>query len=283
MYNQTLFKQFHMTVPADEEKRVIDSNTLIQMRLEKLAEERERSEGGGGFVSGLVPVDILEGPEDGSNVIKAQDEAKEILSQARAEADALLAQARAEAARIRDEARTQSEVDAAKALDQAKQRGYVEGMAKAQAHEDAMEQEYLERGRALEETYEQQVSLLEPGFVDTITGIYEHIFHVELASYREVLSGLIASALHNLEGSRSFIIHVSKEDYAYVSMQKKQLTAGIVSEHTSVDVVEDLTLGKNDCVIETENGIFDCGLDTQLSELKRRLMLLAWTGEEGQA
>ena len=65
-------------------------------------------------------------------------------------------------------------------------------------------------------------------------------------------------------------------------MQKKQMLAGVVSENTSVDVVEDLTLSKNDCMIETENGIFDCGLGTQLSELKKRLMLLSWSGEEEQ-
>ena len=116
--------------------------------------------------------------------------------------------------------------------------------------------------------------------MDTITGIYEHIFQIELSSYREILTSLISTVLHKLEGSRSFIIHVSKEDYAYVSMQKKQLLAGAVSENTVVDVVEDLTLGKNDCMIETENGIFDCGLGTQLSELRRQLMLLAWTKEE---
>ena len=113
----------------------------------------------------------------------------------------------------------------------------------------------------------------------SITGIYEHIFQVELSSHRELLTSLISSVLHNLEGSRSFIIHVSRDDYPYVSMQKKQLAAGVVSENTSVDVVEDLTLGRNACMIETENGIFDCGLGTQLSELKRQLMLLAWTGE----
>ena len=32
--------------------------------------------------------------------------------------------------------------------------------------------------------------------------------------------------------------------------------------------------------IETDGGIFDCGLGTQLSELKKRLMLLAYSREE---
>ena len=277
--SSNLLKHFVTTLPAQEEKRVINSNDLVRKRLEKLTQTREYTGEEGGFISGLVPAEVLEGPEDGGNLIKAQDEAKEILEQAKAEADSLLAEARAEAEHIRREAMAEAEAEKVQVLSEARQQGYNEGLVKAQAHEGAMEQEYLERARILEESYQQQTDILEPRFVDIITGIYEHVFNVELSSYREMLSYLINTVLHNLEGSRSFIIHVSKEDYAYVSMQKKQMLAGIVSENTSEDVVEDLTLNKNDCMIETENGIFDCGLGTQLSELKRRLMLLAWSQE----
>ena len=282
MYSN-LLKRFSIETPAADGKRVIDSNGLLKKRQEKMAEENARRESdGGGIVSGLMPVDVLEAPEDGGNLIMAQDEAKEILEQARSEADGILTEARAEAEKIRREVKAQAEAEKMQVIDRAKQQGYSEGLAKAQAHENAMEQGYLERARALEDAYQQQVDILEPRFVDTITGIYEHIFNVELSSCREILTYLIATVLHNLEGSRSFIIHVSKDDYAYVSMQKKQMLAGVVSENTSVDVVEDLTLSKNDCMIETENGIFDCGLGTQLSELKKRLMLLSWSGEEEQ-
>ena len=275
--SSNLLKHFVTTLPAQEEKRVINSNDLVRKRLEKLTQTREYTGEEGGFISGLVPAEVLEGPEDGGNLIKAQDEAKEILEQAKAEADSLLAEARAEAEHIRREAMAEAEAEKVQVLSEARQQGYNEGLVKAQAHEGAMEQEYLERARILEESYQQQTDILEPRFVDIITGIYEHVFNVELSSYREMLSYLINTVLHNLEGSRSFIIHVSKEDYAYVSMQKKQMLAGVVSENVTVDVVEDLTLGRNECMIETEGGIFDCGLDTQLSELRKRLMLLSWS------
>lgn len=277
MYSN-LLKRIYMPVTADEEKRVIDSDEVVRRRLEKLVQE-ERGGSGEGFVSGLIPAEVLEAPEDGGNIIKAQDEAREILEQARAEAEGIVAAARAEAERIRADAKAQAEAEKVQAVSQARQQGYNEGLVKAQAREGAMEQEYQEKARSLEQAYQEQIDILEPKFVDTITGIYEHIFQVDLSCHRELLTSLITSVLHNLEGSRSFIIHVSRDDYPYVSMQKKQLAAGVVSENTSVDVVEDLTLGRNACMIETENGIFDCGLGTQLSELKRQLMLLAWTGE----
>nr|WP_300568285.1 FliH/SctL family protein [uncultured Acetatifactor sp.] len=277
--SSNLVKQFFMTLPEDKEKLVIDNNDRIRRRLEELSRGEGNPEGG--FVSGLAIADVIEAPEDATgNVIKAQDEAKELLEQSRAEAEELRAQAQAEAERILEEARAQAQAEKQQVLEQAKQQGYMEGMSRAQAHEGAMEQEYQEKARLLEEEYEQQIEMLEPNLVEAITGIYEHIFHVELSSYREILTSLISDVLHKLDGSRSFIIHVSKDDYAYVNMQKKQMLTGAVSESVSVDVVEDATVGRNECMIETENGIFDCGLGTQLSELKKRLRLLAWSREE---
>lgn len=278
--SSNLVKNIFLTIPRDEEKRVIDSNAVVRRRLE-LLEPKKAPSGGEGFVSGLVAAEVMEASENGeSNVIKARDEAKEILESARAEAEAVIAQAQAEAEQIREQARMQAEAEKIQAVSQARQQGYNEGLVKAQAHEGAMEQEYLEKMRSLEEAYDQQVDTLEPKLVDAITGVYEHIFNVELSSYRDILTFLISTVIHKLEGSRCFIIHVSKEDYAFVTMQKRQLLAGAVSDNCEVDVVEDLTLGKNDCMIETEGGIFDCGLGTQLSELRRRLHLLAWSKED---
>ena len=114
--------------------------------------------------------------------------------------------------------------------------------------------------------------------MDTITGIYEHIFHVDLHSYREVLCYLISTTMRKSEDNRSFLIHVSKEDYPYVSMQKKQFSAGAVAPNATVEIVKDITLGKGECLIETEGGIFDCGLGTQLSELRQKLKLLSYEG-----
>jgi flagellar assembly protein FliH len=85
--------------------------------------------------------------------------------------------------------------------------------------------------------------------------------------------------MRNIEG-RSLLVHVSKEDYPYISMQKKQLVSESVSSSTEVDIVEDASLSKNECFIETEAGIFDCGLGTQLSELSQKLKLLSYEKQQ---
>ena len=49
--------------------------------------------------------------------------------------------------------------------------------------------------------------------------------------------------------------------------------------NATMEIIEDVSLHKNECLIETEGGIFDCGLGTQLSELTRKLKLLSYEKE----
>lgn len=278
MYDN-LVKQRIMIVPKTADKRVIDSNVQLEKRLGKIFGKPAHSEDQG-FVAGLQAevVDVPEGgAENAGAVIKAvEEDPKAVLEQAKAEAESLLSKAREDAQRIREEAGQQAEAEKAGVLEQARQQGYGEGQAKARAEYDALKAELSQKEQELENQYQQMVDTLEPQFVETITGIYEHIFGVDLSSHREVLAYLISSTLRGSEGGRNFIIHVSREDYPYVSVQKRQILAGAVSSSSNVDVVEDLTLGRNECMIETDSGVFDCGLDTQLAELKTKLMLLAW-------
>ena len=131
--SSNLVKQFFTTLPQDDEKRLIDSNELVRKRLEHLAAEERRAAAGGveGFVSGLAAEVVEVSGEEEGNVIKAQDEAKEILEQARAEAEQICAEARAEADRICSEAKAQAEAGKMQAINEGRQQGYNEGMVKA--------------------------------------------------------------------------------------------------------------------------------------------------------
>lgn len=267
-----------------EDKRVIDTNELVAKRIEELSVKMQRAENEG-FISGLevpvVEVDaLLQDTEEGrvpqNNVIKAGEDLESLRAKAKQEAEALLAEANAEAERLVNEAKATALSERDKILADARQKGYSEGLQKAEKESSLLKQQLKEKEKQLESEYKKAMDELEPQFVDTITGIYEHIFHVELRSYREILTYLISTTMRKIEGNRSFMIHVSKEDYPYVSMQKKQIAAGATASNSSVEVVEDLTLAKNECLIETEGGIFDCGLGTQLNELGQKLRLLSF-------
>ena len=78
-----------------------------------------------------------------------------------------------------------------------------------------------------------------------------------------------------IEDSRNFLVHVSKEDYEGVIASREYIRSE-AGAGVTVEIVEDVTLSRSQCFIETENGIYDCSLDTQLSELGRKLRLLSY-------
>ena len=266
------------------EKIIIDTNELALKRMEAIkATMRQSAENGtgSGFVQGLnaqtVELLLTDEEELGPALIKANAQNPEkILEDANAEAEAIIKNANARAESILAEAKAQAQKALINAVEEGKAKGYQEGTQKAMAELDVAKLQLQNKEEELEKYYQQQLDNMEPELVDVITGIYEHVFHVELRSYREILTHLISTTMRKVDGSRNFIIHVSKEDFPFVSMQKKQLAAGIASSSSNVEVVEDMTLSRNECMIETEGGIFDCGLGTQIHELRQRLQLLAY-------
>ena len=277
----------NFTKLAEDDTRIINTNELVAKRIRELSAKMQQ-EGNTGFVSGLAAdkVDALvTDPEEGKadaapsgNVIKAGEDIQKLKDDAEAQAQTIIEDAKTQADDILQNARSQAEAERADVLETARRQGQQEAQAEAEQAEASRKAEYQEQAAGLEAEYQKRLDELEPQLVDAITGIYEHIFHIDLHSYREVLFYLISTTMRKSEDNRSFLIHVSKEDYPYVSMQKKQLSAGAAAPNTVVEIVEDITLGKGECLIETEGGIFDCGLGTQLSELRRKLKLLSYEG-----
>lgn len=272
---------------TEPEKRIIDTNEIAAKRLEALAEIMKSSAGKGesqGFVQGLdakeVSVLLSEDGEDSGNVIKGapSEDTSALLGKAQEEAAEIVSVARQQADTIVKEALEQAENSKKNVLEEARMNGYREGINRANKEVEQLKAELARKEKELETHYRAQYDTMESDLVETITGIYEHIFHVDLSSQRELLVHLIAATMRKSDSSRSFIIHVSKEDYPFVSMQKKQLQAGVAGVNSSVEIIEDMTLAKSECLIEADGGIFDCGLGTQLNELSKKLKLLSYSG-----
>ena len=138
----------------------------------------------------------------------------------------------------------------------------------------------VEAEAAARQEAEQIKEAARPQLADALAGIYEYIFQVDLSPYQDIVTYLVTSALKKSGESKSCIVHVSKEDYPHVSSRKEEMTKGLPSG-LKVDIIEDITLGKNEALIETDGGIIDCGLGTQLTELGRKIRLLAYEKTEG--
>lgn len=288
--NRTLYKAGWVRV-TDDEKCVIDSNALVAERIEEWENLRranasalpsfdeEEGDGDGEFTSGIAGEELDALFHDGegvSGVIKAGDIQGPDLEEIEAQAQAILEEARAEAERILADARSQGEIMRADAVEAGTRQGYEEGYARGMSEVEVMKQELAERKRALESEYDELLENLEPRFIETITDVYSHIFGVDLMDNRDILVHLIDSTLRKVESSRTFIVHVSADDYPHVNMQKQTLMEGAVAGRGLIEIIEDIALSKGDCLIETDGGIFDCGVGTQLEELTKKLQVLSY-------
>ena len=280
---------------SDEEKCLVDSNSRLEERIAQWETLRRTNESAmpqydgsdegeaAEFVSGLggEEIDALFDDGDRSNVIKAgAEEAGPDLEAIRAEAQEILDSAQAQADEMIRNAQAEIEVQRRQAQDAGNKQGYNEGYQQGLSEVDDMKRALMEEKRQLEQEFEQLVEELEPEFIDTITAVYNHIFSVDLADNRDILVHLIDSTLRKVESSRTFIVHVSAEDYPYVNMQKQALVEGAVAGRGLIEIIEDIALIKGDCLIETDGGIFDCGIGTQLEELTRKLRVLSFEKTE---
>lgn len=280
---------------SDEEKCLVDSNSRLEERIAQWETLRRTNESAmpqydgsdegeaAEFVSGIggEEIDALFDDGDRSNVIKAgAEEAGPDLEAIRAEAQEILDTAQAQADEMIQNAQAEIEVQRRQAQDAGNKQGYNEGYQQGLSEVDDMKRALMEEKRQLEQEFEQLVEELEPEFIDTITAVYNHIFSVDLADNRDILVHLIDSTLRKVESSRTFIVHVSAEDYPYVNMQKQALVEGAVAGRGLIEIIEDIALVKGDCLIETDGGIFDCGIGTQLEELTRKLRVLSFEKTE---
>lgn len=269
--SSNLLKSGFVTVKA-QEKRVIDTNKIVSEKLEALSaslEQQRDLDFPDGFTEGLDAYHVEQLLEESPKELPKGPSPQEILEEANAEIEAMKKQAKAEA-----DAMFQNAMADGKKKGEAEgyDAGFQKGLQQFAIKEEALKKKELE----LEEAFRVRMEQMEHELVDTLTGVYETIFQVDLKQYRGIILHIITNTIQKIEGARDFLVHVSKEDYAYVSMQKKQIQEATGSTTTKVEIVEDFTLGKNDCIIETTGGIFDCGLGTQLEELNRRLKILSF-------
>ena len=265
----------------NKDERVIDYNDLIKKKIQAIMESKHNEMDADGFINGLH-ADVVE------ELISDDDTADALTDDAamgEQQAAASLENANAEAERIIEEARLQAEqiiADANKnadaAFEEAKQNGYYEGNEKAQEEmnikQAQLEVELDNKRTELEQEYNNLKESIEPELVEVITDVFRKVTGVVAEDNQEIILHLINDVMHNADGSRDYVIKVSPDDYkCLVNNQGKIYCA--MSREVNIDIVEDATLERNQCMIETNTGIFNCSLDIELNNLIKNIKLLS--------
>lgn len=265
---------------VDEDTRVIDTNKLAEMYLKKAGGRPAQLQGQQGkneegFVSGLEAqaVDALLAEEGNQGPSREEREALEKeLESARNELESV----RAQTEQMMQNASVQIEEMRQGALEEARSQGYQDGYEQGMAEVRELKEEYLAKQRELKEEYWQKVEELEPEFIKNLTEIYEHIFKVDLSAYSQIVVNLLTDTMQKTDSAKSYIVHVSRQDYPQVYGERQKILEETGTLSDRLEIISDMTLSVSQCMIETEDGIYDCSLGTELEELKRKLKLLSY-------
>ena len=254
--------------PSDA--RIIDSNELANKKIEQFQElelKRQRAqmaqeegftqeELSDDFIPGIDMEQLTQLTED-QNMLESVPDPQFDMEAMQAEIDLKLQQAQEKADMIVQDAMEQANQIRNDAVEQGRNEGYnagyQEGVAAAEALKDEIEQQ---RGD-LEKEYQQIVDELEPEMVDILTQIYEHVFNIELREDKGIILHLLKTTLSRIEPGNDLIVHVSSDDYDDVMDERDTLQAAITSPNTTMEIIEDPLLKENECMIESDSGVFD--------------------------
>lgn len=266
------------TISRDE--RVIDYNERIKEKLQLIMEANAAAgrAAGDGFINGLTAevVERLTTDEEdaGQETAVTEEQINVQIQEMKEEAQKLLDNANEQAQQIIEQAQEQIK----HLEEEARQRGYKEGQSKALAElEDAKKnllQEFSEKSEKLEAEYIQRKKQIEPELVDVLTGVFEKVILTVAEDDKSILLHLINSTLENSDKSHEFLIKTSPEDYKFLINNQGKIYCAMTKEIT-LEITPDETLERNQCIIETDGGVFNCSLDIELNNLIKKIKMLS--------
>lgn len=261
------------------EERIIDYNELIKLKLKNIANDRENhgNVDADGFVNGLkadVVEQLITGSDEDGETAQSQEDVNNQIA-------AALEEANEQAQTIRDEANevlAQAHMEARKIIEDAKRTGYEQGAQNAReeynAKADELARDYEAKKAQLEKEYNDMKASMEPELVETITEVFKKITYTVAEDNKDIIIGLINGVMKNTDISNEFIIKVSPEDYKFLVNNQGKIYCS-VSKEVTMDIVEDATMKKNQCIIESDTGVYDCSLDIELNNLIEDIKLLS--------
>ncbi len=219
----------------------------------------------------------------GMNVInydKIMEEERERIAE---KADSLISNAEEKVKMLIDEANSQVDSIKARAFEEGKAEGFEAGFLEGQesllqkeAEIGIKEKDLIARQNELEIGYQNKVLELEPFFTELTMSLIEKITGIVVENKKDVILYLIKNGMEDAGQNQHFFIHVSSEDLPVVKQAKESIEEELL-DGAVIDIVEDVALTANQCIIETNTKMIDSSLDIVLRNLIEDLRILSIT------
>lgn len=185
---------------------------------------------------------------------------RQVLS-AHEKAEKILKDAEHEAARIVQEASSmKAGIEAIR--EQARREGLAEGKSEGLAQVTEM----IVRLESLKEQFYVQA---EPEVIRLVTDIAEKIIGDLAEKYPDVIRHVVHQALERCIGDR-ITVRLNSADYAVISSDENAFRH-VIDRTRRLMFKEDDAILRGGCVVETEVGVIDAQLETQLAAIKKAL------------
>ncbi len=190
------------------------------------------------------------------------------------QAEAIIGSARFEAESILQEAQEQAEAFRSNARAEGHDEGFLQGQAQAMAEVNDIKAQCEAEAAQLREEYAVMRESMERELVDVIAEVMGKAFVAKFCDDEEVIFHLVDQALSHIENSKELLIRVNEEGYAFLS-ERRDVLQEKVGTGVQLDIVRDPLMADGACLIETDGGVFDVGLDTQMKNLVSKIRMLS--------
>ncbi|MBB6443842.1 flagellar assembly protein FliH [Bacillus benzoevorans] len=200
----------------------------------------------------------------------------DLLNEARREAEHIIAQAKRDYEKVMEEISRQrhswseeKEALASAAKEAGYQNGWNEGQQQGYAEYRGLIQEARQIIEAAKKDYTAYLEASEKVILDIGVKIAGKIMAHKIEDDDYFLT-LVSRALKEAKECHNIRLHVHPQSYEFVLSQKEELLS-IFSHETNLFIYPDEEMTVGGCIIESETGRIDAGVDTQLSEIKKIL------------
>lgn len=195
---------------------------------------------------------------------------QQALRQEREQSARILQEARGEAERVLQAARQQAD----RVLQEARDRGYAEGLARAEAQIKQMREVFGGTVEALRQARDHLEQEMERGILELALDVAEKILNIELDRNDSIYVALARRAVMRLRSKNQLKLRVSHQDYErYFSPEGNWL---LDPEGLPVEVIGDPQVEPGGCIAESEDEFVDAGVGTQLRAITRELRAAEW-------
>jgi flagellar biosynthesis/type III secretory pathway protein FliH len=180
-----------------------------------------------------------------------------LLAEVQAQADATIDRARTEAEALREQARAEG---AAQGREEAKQEVLPSIVAFANA------------GQTLIVFEEQMIARYAPEMIHLALEIAEKIVHKAVAADPEIVASVLERARREVVDARHIRIHLNPADYRLLAEMRPDLITMGQDNGRVIEVLADEEVSRGGSRLETEIGVVDATVPTQIAEIRRQLL-----------